>query len=208
MRTTNIGGPNRDYVVLTDAEDGKRDTHWSDLWHYATVRMVAAARAHGLRPIDGPFGDYSDEAGFIAQANRLGRSGLRRQMGDPPSRSRSPTRSSPRPTGGRTRRRSWRRWKRRRKEQGRRRARREADRHRVDPSGGAAGRQGRHGRQGLRGGALSEVAAAWTWSRRLHRAAATGNTSGNICACFVRGLRRIGRTLRDASVRPGQCRRS
>ena len=71
MRTTNIGGPNSDYVVLTDADgSGKRETHWSDLWHYATFRMVAAARAHGLRPIDGPFGDYSDEAGFIAQAQR------------------------------------------------------------------------------------------------------------------------------------------
>lgn len=71
MRTTNIGGSNRDYAVLTDKnEAGKRETHWSDLWHYATFRMVAAARAHGLRPIDGPFGDYSDEAGFIAQAKR------------------------------------------------------------------------------------------------------------------------------------------
>jgi len=71
MRTTNIGGPNKDYVVLTDkAASGARDTHWSDLWHYVTVRMVAAARAHGLRPIDGPFGDYSDAEGFLAQARR------------------------------------------------------------------------------------------------------------------------------------------
>jgi malyl-CoA/(S)-citramalyl-CoA lyase len=71
MRTTNIGGPNADYVVLTDADAaGKRETHWSDLWHYSAFRMVAAARAHGLRPIDGPFGDYSDEAGFVAQAKR------------------------------------------------------------------------------------------------------------------------------------------
>lgn len=71
MRTTNIGGPNKDYVVLTDADgNGKRETHWPDMWHYATFRMVAAARAHGLRPIDGPFGDYSDEAGFNAQARR------------------------------------------------------------------------------------------------------------------------------------------
>jgi malyl-CoA/(S)-citramalyl-CoA lyase len=71
MRTTNIGGPNKDYVVLTDKNAaGARDTHWSDLWHYATVRMVAAARAHGLRPIDGPFGDYSDAEGFLAQARR------------------------------------------------------------------------------------------------------------------------------------------
>ena len=71
MRTTNIGGPNSDYVVLTDKDGaGKRDTHWSDLWHYATFRMVAAARMHGLRPIDGPFGDYSDADGFLAQARR------------------------------------------------------------------------------------------------------------------------------------------
>jgi malyl-CoA/(S)-citramalyl-CoA lyase len=71
MRTTNIGGPNADYVVLTDKDaSGKRDTHWSDLWHYAMFRMVAAARAHGLRPIDGPFGDYSDADGFDAQAKR------------------------------------------------------------------------------------------------------------------------------------------
>lgn len=71
MRTTNIGGPNKDYVVLTDADaTGKRETHWPDMWHYATFRMVAAARAHGLRPIDGPFGDYSDEPGFTAQARR------------------------------------------------------------------------------------------------------------------------------------------
>jgi malyl-CoA/(S)-citramalyl-CoA lyase len=71
MRTTNIGGPNKDYVVLTDkGATGQRDTHWSDLWHYSAFRMVAAARAHGLRPIDGPFGDYSDPEGFLAQSRR------------------------------------------------------------------------------------------------------------------------------------------
>jgi malyl-CoA/(S)-citramalyl-CoA lyase len=32
--------------------------------------MVVAARAFGLRPIDGPFGDFSDPEGFRAQANR------------------------------------------------------------------------------------------------------------------------------------------
>ncbi|MFY0053469.1 CoA ester lyase, partial [Acinetobacter baumannii] len=29
-----------------------------------------AARANGLRPIDGPFGDFSDADGYRAQANR------------------------------------------------------------------------------------------------------------------------------------------
>jgi malyl-CoA/(S)-citramalyl-CoA lyase len=70
-RTTNIGGPNPDYHVLTDPDaDGNRDVHWGDMWHYAVARMVVAARANGLRPIDGPFGDFSDPDGFRAQANR------------------------------------------------------------------------------------------------------------------------------------------
>ncbi|MHA1598322.1 MAG: HpcH/HpaI aldolase/citrate lyase family protein [Alphaproteobacteria bacterium] len=70
-RTTVIGGPNADYGVLTDADaDGNRDYHWGDMWHYAVSRMVVAARANGLRPIDGPFGDFSDSDGYAAQANR------------------------------------------------------------------------------------------------------------------------------------------
>ncbi len=70
-RTTVIGGPNADYGVLTDADDaGNRDYHWGDMWHYAIARMVVAARANGLRPIDGPFGDFSDADGYAAQANR------------------------------------------------------------------------------------------------------------------------------------------
>lgn len=70
-RTTVIGGPNPNYHVLTDADDaGKREVHWGDMWHYAIARMVVAARANGLRPIDGPFGDFSDPDGYKAQANR------------------------------------------------------------------------------------------------------------------------------------------
>lgn len=70
-RTTVIGGPNPAYGVLTDADDDRpRDFHWGDMWHYAIARMVVAARAAGLRPIDGPFGDFSDPDGFRAQANR------------------------------------------------------------------------------------------------------------------------------------------
>jgi malyl-CoA/(S)-citramalyl-CoA lyase len=70
-RTTVIGGPNADYAVLTDkAEDGGRDVHWGDMWHYAIARMVVAARANGLRPLDGPFGDFGDPDGFKAQARR------------------------------------------------------------------------------------------------------------------------------------------
>jgi len=32
--------------------------------------MCQAARAHGIVPIDGPFGDYGDADGFRVQANR------------------------------------------------------------------------------------------------------------------------------------------
>lgn len=70
-RTTVIGGPNPHYGVLTDKDGDKpRDYHWGDMWHYAVARMVVAARANGLRPIDGPFGDFSDPDGYRAQAYR------------------------------------------------------------------------------------------------------------------------------------------
>lgn len=70
-KITNIGGPNRLYGVLTDKLDsGNREFYWGDMWHYAIARMVVAARANGLRPIDGPFGDFSDPEGYRAQANR------------------------------------------------------------------------------------------------------------------------------------------
>ncbi|MBL8659120.1 MAG: CoA ester lyase [Rhodospirillales bacterium] len=70
-RTMTIGGPHPGYAVLTDAdENGARASHWNDMWHYALARLVVAARAHGLRPIDGPYADYRDEAGFRAAAMR------------------------------------------------------------------------------------------------------------------------------------------
>ena len=70
-RTTIIGGVNEDYAVLTDpTKDGNRNVHWGDLWHYALARMVVTARANGLQPIDGPFGDFSDPDGYRAAAKR------------------------------------------------------------------------------------------------------------------------------------------
>jgi len=70
-RTTNIGGPNPNYVILTDPMGNDlREEHWGDMWHYALSKMVVVARANGLRPIDGPFGDYSDAEGYKAAAYR------------------------------------------------------------------------------------------------------------------------------------------
>jgi malyl-CoA/(S)-citramalyl-CoA lyase len=70
-RTTNIGGANAQYSVLTDPlDDGSRATHWGDQWHFGISRMVAACRAEGLRPIDGPFGDFNDADGYRSAARR------------------------------------------------------------------------------------------------------------------------------------------
>jgi len=70
-RTTNIGGANPDYSVLTDPDDsGTRERHWGDQWHFGISRMVAACRARGLRPIDGPFGDFNDAEGYRSAARR------------------------------------------------------------------------------------------------------------------------------------------
>jgi len=55
-RTTSIGGMSPDYP--------------GDQWHAALTNLVVACRAHGLRPIDGPYGDFSDREGFLASARR------------------------------------------------------------------------------------------------------------------------------------------
>jgi malyl-CoA/(S)-citramalyl-CoA lyase len=70
-RTTNIGGANPDYAVLTEPTGaGRRELHWGDQWHFGISRIVAACRARGLRPIDGPFGDVDDAEGYRAAARR------------------------------------------------------------------------------------------------------------------------------------------
>jgi malyl-CoA/(S)-citramalyl-CoA lyase len=70
-RTTVIGGAHPEYGVLTDKQaDDRRDFHWNDMWHYAQARIVVACRAYGLRPIDGPFGDFKDPDAYVASAKR------------------------------------------------------------------------------------------------------------------------------------------
>ena len=70
-RSQVIGGVNHDYSVLTDKDEaGNRQTHWQDPWLFAQARMMVACRAYGLRPIDGPFGDFSDPDGYISAARR------------------------------------------------------------------------------------------------------------------------------------------
>jgi malyl-CoA/(S)-citramalyl-CoA lyase len=71
MQTTGIGGTQENYYML---QAGVR--HWSDPWHWAQVAIVAACRTHGLLPVDGPFGDFSDDEGFRAQARRAATLGM------------------------------------------------------------------------------------------------------------------------------------
>jgi malyl-CoA/(S)-citramalyl-CoA lyase len=71
MQTTGIGGTQENYYML---QDGQK--HWSDPWHWAQTAIVAACRAHGVLPVDGPFGDFSDDEGFRAQARRSATLGM------------------------------------------------------------------------------------------------------------------------------------
>lgn len=71
MATTGIGGTQENYYML---QDGQK--HWSDPWHWATAAIVSACRTHGILPVDGPFGDFSDDEGFRAQARRVATLGM------------------------------------------------------------------------------------------------------------------------------------
>jgi malyl-CoA/(S)-citramalyl-CoA lyase len=55
-RTVVIGGLNPEYP--------------GDQWHAALSRMLVACRAYGLRPIDGPFGEFKDPDGYRLAARR------------------------------------------------------------------------------------------------------------------------------------------
>ena len=77
MQTTGIGGTQNNYFMLPDKDSkGNRLPNYSDPWHMISVSIVAACRTHGVLPVDGPFGDFSDEEGFIAQAKRSATLGM------------------------------------------------------------------------------------------------------------------------------------
>ena len=61
-RTVNIGGLHPDYP--------------GDQWHASLQRMMVACRAYGLRPIDGPFGDFSAPDDYVAAAKRVAAMGF------------------------------------------------------------------------------------------------------------------------------------
>jgi len=80
-RTTTIGGLNPDYAVLSDADaDGRRASYPLDPWHAAQSRIVAACRAYGLRPLDGPYSDFNDKDGLLASSRRSAALGFEGRM--------------------------------------------------------------------------------------------------------------------------------
>ncbi|MDG1801175.1 MAG: L-malyl-CoA/beta-methylmalyl-CoA lyase [Paracoccaceae bacterium] len=71
MQTTGIGGTQENYYMERNGVQ-----HWSDPWHWAQAAIVAACRTHGVLPVDGPYGDFSDDEGFRAQARRSATLGM------------------------------------------------------------------------------------------------------------------------------------
>ncbi|MFC3628050.1 L-malyl-CoA/beta-methylmalyl-CoA lyase [Paracoccus angustae] len=71
MATTGIGGTQENYYMIREGQK-----YWPDPWHWAQAAIVAACRTHGLLPVDGPFGDFGDAEGFVAQARRSATLGM------------------------------------------------------------------------------------------------------------------------------------
>ena len=71
MATTGIGGTQENYYMRREGRE-----YWPDPWHWVTAAIVAACRTHGVLPVDGPFGDFSDPDGFRAQARRVATLGM------------------------------------------------------------------------------------------------------------------------------------
>jgi malyl-CoA/(S)-citramalyl-CoA lyase len=75
MQPTGNGGTPEGYYVLPPAGT-EGPTAWGDPWHGVVAAIVAACRTNGVLPVDGPYGDFSDNAGFIAQARRAATMGM------------------------------------------------------------------------------------------------------------------------------------
>ncbi len=71
MQTTGIGGTQENYYMH---HEGRK--YWADPWHWVQAKIVAACRTHGVLPVDGPFGDFSDDEGYTAQARRSATLGM------------------------------------------------------------------------------------------------------------------------------------
>ncbi|SPJ23507.1 L-malyl-CoA/beta-methylmalyl-CoA lyase [Palleronia abyssalis] len=71
MATTGIGGTQENYYMIHEGQK-----FWGDPWHWVQTAIVAACRTRGILPVDGPFGDFSDDDGYRAQALRSATLGM------------------------------------------------------------------------------------------------------------------------------------
>ena len=71
MVTTGIGGTQDGYYMHHAGQK-----YWSNPWHWAQSSLVAACRSYGILPVDGPYGDFNDREGFIAEAKRASTLGM------------------------------------------------------------------------------------------------------------------------------------
>ena len=71
MVTTGIGGTQDGYYMHHGGEK-----YWSNPWHWAQASLVAACRSYGVLPVDGPYGDFNDHEGFLAEAKRASTLGM------------------------------------------------------------------------------------------------------------------------------------
>lgn len=53
-----------------EAAIGTTGGYPGDIWHYARFRMVMACRAAGIDPVDGPYADFRNDAGFLEECRR------------------------------------------------------------------------------------------------------------------------------------------
>lgn len=62
--------------ISLDAAIGSDGGYPGDMWHYARFRLVMACRAAGLDPVDGPYADFRNEAGYREECRRANTLGM------------------------------------------------------------------------------------------------------------------------------------
>jgi len=71
MVSTGIGGTQEGYYMHHGGQK-----YWANPWHWAQASLVAACRSNGILPVDGPYGDFNDRDGFLAEARRASTLGM------------------------------------------------------------------------------------------------------------------------------------
>ena len=71
MATTGIGGTQENYYMIHEGQ-----TYYSDPWNYVVSAIVAACRSAGVLPVDGPFGNFSDDDAYVAHCKRVATLGM------------------------------------------------------------------------------------------------------------------------------------